>query len=213
MILLVGTACGETSSDKATDDSAATIDEISTTVAEPTITTTTKPTEQPTTVAKKEKPTEPATKEEPVEAEGSEQDVQKQPEKEDTHDEKKDTADTEQAHNVSDSNYSQSDVDLVARTVYLESGSCGEYCQWLTASTILNLAESRGGIADVVYDYNTFNVAGMVDSCSPSDLSYSVAERVLSGDRDYNVMAFRAGYYHSFGTPYTNADNVYFSTY
>ena len=212
MILLVGTACGETSSDKATDDSAATIDEISTTVVETTITTTTKPTEQPTTVAKKEKPTEPAP-EEPVGTENNEQDVQEQPEKEDTHDEKKDTADTEQAHNVSDSNYSQSDVDLVARTVYLESGSCGEYCQWLTASTILNLAESRGGIADVVYDYNTFNVAGMIDSCSPSDLSYSVAERVLSGDRDYNVMAFRAGYYHSFGTPYTNADNVYFSTY
>ena len=212
MILLVGTACGETSSDKATDDSAATVDEISTTVVETIITTTTKPTEQPTTVAKKEKPTEPAP-EEPVGTENNEQDVQEQPEKEDTHDEKKDTADTEQAHNVSDSNYSQSDVDLVARTVYLESGSCGEYCQWLTASTILNLAESRGGIADVVYDYNTFNVAGMIDSCSPSDLSYSVAERVLSGDRDYNVMAFRAGYYHSFGTPYTNADNVYFSTY
>ena len=212
MILLVGTACGETSSDKATDDSAATIDEISTTVVETTIATTTKPTEQPTTVAKKEEPTKSAT-EKPVEVEDSERGVQKQPEKEDTHDEKKDTADTEQAHNVSDSNYSQSDVDLVARTVYLESGSCGEYCQWLTASTILNLAESRGGIADVVYDYNTFNVAGMIDSCSPSDLSYSVAERVLSGDRDYNVMAFRAGYYHSFGTPYTNADNVYFSTY
>lgn len=212
MILLVGTACGETSSDKATDDSAATIDEISTTVVETTIATTTKPTEQPTTVAKKEEPTKSAT-EEPVGAENNERDVQEQPEKEDTHDEKKDTADTEQAHNVSDSNYSQSDVDLVARTVYLESGSCGEYCQWLTASTILNLAESRGGIADVVYDYNTFNVAGMIDSCSPSDLSYSVAERVLSGDRDYNVMAFRAGYYHSFGTPYTNADNVYFSTY
>lgn len=212
MILLVGTACGETSSDKATDDSAATIDEISTTVVETTITTTTKPTEQPTTVAKKEEPTKSATGK-PAEVENKEQDVQEQPEKEDTHDEKKDTADTEQAHNVSDSNYSQSDVDLVARTVYLESGSCGEYCQWLTASTILNLAESRGGIADVVYDYNTFNVAGMIDSCSPSDLSYSVAERVLSGDRDYNVMAFRAGYYHSFGTPYTNADNVYFSTY
>ena len=212
MILLVGTACGKTSSDKATDDSAATLDEISTTVVETTITTTTKPTEQPTTVAKKEEPTKSATGE-PVGTENNEQDVQEQPEKEDTHDEKKDTANTEQAHNVSDSNYSQSDVDLVARTVYLESGSCGEYCQWLTASTILNLAESRGGIADVVYDYNTFNVAGMIDSCSPSDLSYSVAERVLSGDRDYNVMAFRAGYYHSFGIPYTNADNVYFSTY
>ena len=65
----------------------------------------------------------------------------------------------------------------------------------------------------MVYDYNTFNVAGMIDGCSPSDLSYSVAQRVVSGDRDYSVMAFRADYYHSFGTPYTNVDNVYFSTY
>ena len=109
--------------------------------------------------------------------------------------------------------YSNSDVDLIARTVYLESGGCGEYCQWLTASTILNLADRNGGISNVVYDYNTFNVAGMIDGCSPSDLSYSVAQRVVSGDRDYSVMAFRADYYHSFGTPYTNVDNVYFSTY
>lgn len=109
--------------------------------------------------------------------------------------------------------YSNSDVDLIARTVYLESGGCGEYCQWLTASTILNLADRNGGISNVVYDYNTFNVAGMIDGCSPSDLAYSVAQRVVSGDRDYSVMAFRADYYHSFGTPYTNVDNVYFSTY
>ena len=113
----------------------------------------------------------------------------------------------------SNSTYSEYEIDLIARTTYLESGNCGEYCQWLTASTILNLADNRGGVANVVYDYNTFNVAGMIDGCSPSDLSYSVARRVASGDRDYNVMAFRASYYHSFGTPYTSADNVYFSTY
>lgn len=115
--------------------------------------------------------------------------------------------------NYSNSEYSESEIDLIAKTTYLESGNCGEYCQWLTASTILNLADSRGGIANVVYDYNTFNVAGMIDGCRPGDLSYSVAQRVASGDRDYNVMAFRASYYHSFGTPYTNVDNVYFSTY
>lgn len=111
------------------------------------------------------------------------------------------------------SDYSESEVDLIARTVYLESGGCGEYCQWLTASTILNLADERGGVESVVSDYNTFNVAGAIRSCSPSDTSYSVARRVVSGDRDYNVKAFRASYYHSFGTPYTNIDNVYFSTY
>lgn len=109
--------------------------------------------------------------------------------------------------------YSEHEIDLIARTIYLESGSCSEYCQWLTGSTILNLADDRNGVESVVFDYNTFNVAGCLYSTTPSDLSYSVARRVASGDRDYNVKAFRAGYYHSFGTPYTNVDNVYFSTY
>jgi hypothetical protein len=110
-------------------------------------------------------------------------------------------------------NYSEYELDLLARTIYQEAGICGEYCQWLVGSTVLNLADDRGGIENVVFDYNTFNVAYILYDCTPSDLSYSVARRVLSGDRDYAVKAFRTDYYHSFGTPYTNVDNVYFSTY
>lgn len=109
--------------------------------------------------------------------------------------------------------YSDNELELVARTTYCESGGCSEYCQWLTASTILNLADQNGGIENVCTNSNMFNVAGIIWNKTPSNLSYSVAQRVLSGDRDYNVMAFREGYYHSFGTPYTNVDNVYFSTY
>ena len=63
------------------------------------------------------------------------------------------------------------------------------------------------------FDYDTFNVAYELYDETPSDLSYAVAARVLSGDRDYDVMAFRTDYYHPFGNPYTNVDNVYFSTY
>lgn len=109
--------------------------------------------------------------------------------------------------------YSDYELDLLARTIYQESGICSEYCQWLVGSTVLNLADDRGGIENVVFDYNTFNVAYILYDCTPSDLSYSVAERLLSGDRDYNVKAFRTDYYHSFGTPYTCVDNVYFSVY
>lgn len=108
--------------------------------------------------------------------------------------------------------YSEYEYDLVARTIYQESGICSEYCQWLVGSTILNLADERGGIENVVFDYNTFNVAYVLYDCTPSELSYKVAARVLSGDRDYNVKYFRTDYYHGFGTPYTNVDNVYFST-
>lgn len=121
------------------------------------------------------------------------------------------TASTKDEHNNYQS-YSEYEYDLVARTIYQESGICGEYCQWLVGSTILNLADERGGIENVVFDYNTFNVAYVLYDCTPSELSYQVAARVLSGDRDYNVKYFRTDYYHGFGTPYTNVDNVYFST-
>ena len=109
--------------------------------------------------------------------------------------------------------YSDYELDLLARTIYQESGICGEYCQWLVGSTVLNLADDRGGIENVVFDYNTFNVAYILYDCTPSDLSYAVAERLMSGDRDYNVKAFRSDYYHDFGTPYTYVDNMYFSVY
>jgi hypothetical protein len=105
------------------------------------------------------------------------------------------------------------ELDLLARCIYQESGCCSEYCQWLVGSTVMNLGEERGCGIEIVFDYNTFNVAYVLYSCTPSDTSYAVAERILSGDRDYNVMAFRTDYYHPFGNPYTNVDNVYFSTF
>lgn len=108
---------------------------------------------------------------------------------------------------------SEYELDLVARTVFQEVGTCGEYCQWLVASTVLNLADEYGGIENVVFDYDKFNVAYVLYKDTPSELSYSVARRVASGDRDYNVKAFRRDYYHSFGTPYISVGNIYFSTY
>ena len=104
-------------------------------------------------------------------------------------------------------------IDLLARTIYQEAGNCSEYCQWLVGSTVMNLADIHGGIENVVFDYNKFNVAYKLYDATPSDLSYSVANRVLIGDRDYSVKAFRTDYYHSFGTPYVDVDNMYFSTY
>lgn len=110
-------------------------------------------------------------------------------------------------------NTSSDEVDLLARVIYCEAGNCSEYCQWLVGSTAMNLADSNGGLRVVAFDYNTFNVAGILYTRDPSELSYSVAQRILSGDRDYNVKAFRMSYYHSFGTPYAVVDNVYFSSY
>lgn len=211
--LFIGAACGKDEEGKATNDSPSTVDEVinTTGITIATTQTTVKPTEKvneaPTNTPKEEKPEE----HEDKNGENTYKEEPTESGKDDESDYKSVEEDSKAEY--SNSTYSEYEIDLIARTTYLESGNCGEYCQWLTASTILNLADNRGGVANVVYDYNTFNVAGMIDGCSPSDLSYSVARRVASGDRDYNVMAFRASYYHSFGTPYTSADNVYFSTY
>lgn len=109
--------------------------------------------------------------------------------------------------------YTWREYDLLARTIYQESGICGEYCQWLVGSTVLNRADRYGGIESVVFNPSHFDVYNVLFRDTPSDLSYSVARRLISGDRDYNVMAFRDSYYHNFGTPYTSVDNMYFSVF
>lgn len=124
------------------------------------------------------------------------------------------TDETESEPTVAETTYNYSgDVELLASVIYLESGSCSEYCQWLVGSAAMNLADANRGLDVVAHDYGMFEVAPDVDSCEPSELSKSVAQRVLSGDRDYAVNAFREGYYHEWATPYTNVDNVYFSTF
>lgn len=106
-----------------------------------------------------------------------------------------------------------SNIDLLARIIYFESGSCSEYCQWLVGSTAMNLADEYGSLETVAFNYDIFNVANILYTDTPSSLSYSVATRIINGDRDINVRAFRTDYYHSFGSPYTSVDNVYFNSY
>lgn len=114
-----------------------------------------------------------------------------------------------------DYNYDHGDRELLARVIYLEAGGCSESCQWLVGSAAVNLADrfNGGSIEATVTDPAMFDVAYDLFSCEPSGLTWSVADRILSGDRDYMVMAFRTNQYHTFGTPYTCVDNVYFSTF
>lgn len=123
------------------------------------------------------------------------------------------TEPTEESENVVTDNNSDTNIDLLARIIYFEAGSCSEYCQWLVGSTAMNLANEYGSLETVAFNYDIFNVANILYTDTPSNLSYSVATRIINGDRDINVRAFRTDYYHSFGSPYTNVDNVYFSSY
>lgn len=123
------------------------------------------------------------------------------------------TEPTEESENIVTDNNSDTNIDLFARIIYFEAGSCSEYCQWLVGSTAMNLANEYGSLETVAFNYDIFNVANILYTDTPSNLSYSVATRIINGDRDINVRAFRTDYYHSFGSPYTNVDNVYFSSY
>ena len=123
------------------------------------------------------------------------------------------TEPTEESENIVTDNNSDTNIDLLARIIYFESGSCSEYCQWLVGSTAMNLANEYGSLETVAFNYDIFNVANILYTDTPSSLSYSVATRIINGDKDVNVRAFRTDYYHSFGSPYTNVDNVYFSSY
>lgn len=122
---------------------------------------------------------------------------------EDEHDNESDDSNTKA--------YNDDDVSLLARVLWAEAGGCSRECQKLVASTVLNLADymSGGDLSGIVYDTSVVYIS----DDEPSPQCYEVAREVLAGDRDYNVMAFRSWYYHDFGTPYTNIDDVYFSTF
>ena len=175
----------------------------------PTVPPTEEPTEQPT-----ETPTEEPT-EQPTETPTEEiKDILTEENKKPT--EKPTQQATKPNNSTNSGNTINVDYDtqlLLAKVIYEEAGNCSEYCQWLVGSTAMNLADIHGSLSAVAYNVNIFNVAYELDSSVPSQLSLDVAKRILSGDRDYNVKAFRMWYYHNFGTPYTNVDGVYFSTY
>lgn len=192
----------EATRDEATPDEA-TIDQVAPTeVTQPTIAETESPTTQLT-----EPDTKPESEPEPIQERAVEEEEEYIDEPNEPADEYKYEAEDRQELPV----YSDSDLDLLARVIYAEAGGCSEYCQWLVASTTMNLAEDLGDgyLSSIVYNTNIIYIS----YGTPDSQCYKVAEKVLSGDRDYQVMAFRSDYYHEFGTPYTSVDNVYFSTY
>lgn len=110
-------------------------------------------------------------------------------------------------------NYSyNSEREILAKLLYCESGSTSWDCQVYTCSAILNLSDYTGrSISNMASDKKTFSVAPWVWSAKPTQTQYDVIDYVLSGGRISDVKYFRTDFYHKFGTPVTNIDNVYFS--
>ena len=76
--------------------------------------------------------------------------------------------------------------------------------------TILNRSEIYGKtIEEVVYEPNQYSVA---DNGEPDETVREAVDIALSSNTyPDDMIYFRAGYYHSFGTPYRQIGNHYFS--
>ena len=91
-------------------------------------------------------------------------------------------------------------------------GKCGEPLEGKIAvvETILNRSEIYGKtIEEVVYEQNQYSVSynGEPDETVREAVDIALSSNTYPDDMIY----FRAGYYHSFGTPYRQIGNHYFS--
>ena len=113
-------------------------------------------------------------------------------------------------------NLSPYEKDLLARSLYREAGSTSYTCQLYVCSATINLWQSEFShmsLAQMLTNYNIFETAYTLNSVSEWEKNsvMGVVEDVMNGGKVPNVKYFRTCYYHGFGTPVINIDNVYFS--
>ena len=105
------------------------------------------------------------------------------------------------------------EYNLLLRVCMSECG--GKYGEPLegkiaVVETIINRSEIYGKtIEEVVYEQNQYSVA---DNGEPDETVREAVDIALSSNTyPDNMIYFRAGYYHNFGTPYRQIGNHYFS--
>ena len=109
---------------------------------------------------------------------------------------------------------SDADLELIARLVYLECGSCSYRAQQAVASVIFNRMIRYGKTArQVIYEPNVFSPSGRVKTTTPSSSCRMAVREVYETGLTLpsNVLAFRNGHYHMFGRPYCSIDGIYFT--
>lgn len=107
---------------------------------------------------------------------------------------------------------------LICTTVFCEGQTTSTETQILIALAILNQIVSGDfgdSVKEVIYRPNNFAVTKWKDfeSRGWSDkVEQSVLCALEHNEHPSDMFYFRTDRYHGFGTPYTNRDNVYFST-
>ena len=106
--------------------------------------------------------------------------------------------------------------DILMRSLYREAGSTSYQCKLYVCSATLNLWKknySHMSLESMLRSYNIFSTAYTLDSVTASEKAIvkPAVEQILKYGTVSDVKYFRTCYYHSFGTPVININNVYFS--
>ncbi|MBR3117702.1 MAG: cell wall hydrolase [Oceanobacillus sp.] len=111
--------------------------------------------------------------------------------------------------------YSEWEIRLMAKLVYLEAGSQSYRCQKAIASVIINRSKKYNkSIYNTIYEPGVFGPAYKVSRTTPSNSCLrAVREVVRNGcTLPRSVVIFRNRHYHTFGRRYCCIDGVYFSS-
>ena len=109
------------------------------------------------------------------------------------------------------------DIDLVARCIEAEAGTEDLDGKRLVADCIYNMMDAPeypDTATEVILRKGTFSVVsnGSIWRVTPSEDSYAAAQMEVENRISWEIMYFRTGHYHSFGTPWGKWGNHYFST-
>ena len=113
--------------------------------------------------------------------------------------------------------FTQSEYELICRTVYCEAGNQDMKTQSMVCLTILNRLASgyADNVTDVIYAKNAYEVTTWEDFESrtwTTQVEESVNWALRENEHPRDMYYFRTEYYHSFGSPYMKSDDLYFST-
>lgn len=111
--------------------------------------------------------------------------------------------------------YSEWEIRLMAKLVYLEAGSQSYRCQKAIASVIINRSKRYGrSIYNTIYEPGVFGPAYKVSRTNPSNSCLRAVREVVRSRciLPRNVVIFRNKHYHTFGRRYCCIDGVYFSS-
>lgn len=115
--------------------------------------------------------------------------------------------------------YSDRDLDLMARVIHAEAGICDDLEKYRVGNVVLNRKKDESGsygdtIKSVIYQKGQFSsVDGKNWNETPTDREYEIAENLLNGIRvlPANIVWFAQE--HRYGTLYDKSEWHYFSGY